>query len=364
VIETLILSARDAGIPVQRYLKLSGLPDLPWGEQDPHLPVPLAAGMDFLEIVARKEGTPLFGIQAATSLPIEAIRSLHLGLAGCANLKQVLERFMEQARLQSTVADYRLEYQEDAVWLRHRGGFPRSDALQSELYTLAGMVEVVRLVAGPQWTPVEVEFTAKASQHVRKSEFFGAEKVFFQQSSRGIVLPRSMLAMQNPMPPAWLEQDWMMRPLPGKGLASQLQAIVPAYLSNSLFGEELIARLAGMSFRSMQRQLAKEGESYSGIVTCIRQQMAEQLLAVSSERLTDIARQLGYSNLPNFSRAFRRWTGVTPGEYRRLRLQGCKVSIVREHTKCPLTTRGIDSSRVVCLSPSSIGSLRQNFHLT
>lgn len=329
VIETLILSARDSSIPVQKYLNLSGLPDLPWGEQDPLLPIPLAAGMDFLEIVARREGSPLFGIQAATRLPINAIRSLHLGLAECANLKQVLESFVEQACLQSTAADYRLEYQDDVVWFRHRGCFPRSDALQSDLYTLAGMVEVVRLVAGPQWAPKEIELTAKVSRHVIQSEFLGAEKVVFEQPSRGIVLPRSMLAMQKPALPAWLESDAMMtQPLPDKGVANQLQGILPAYLSSASFGKDLIVRLTGMSFRSMQRRLAREGETYSGIVTRIRQQLAEQLLADPGQRLTDVARQLGYSNLSNFTRAFRRWTGITPGEYRRLFLQGNNVSIM------------------------------------
>ena len=82
-----------------------------------------------------------------------------------------------------------------------------------------------------------------------------------------------------------------------------------------------------MSFRTLQRQLAREGASYSRIVTRVRQQMAQQLLEQSDQKLEDIARQLGYSNLPNFTRAFRRWTGITPGEYRRLHRAGRPVSV-------------------------------------
>jgi len=319
IVETVVLSARDAGINVKKYLEPTGLPDLSWGEENPHQALPLASAMDFLELVARAEGFPLFGIHAATRLPLTAIRSLHLDLMDCANLHQVLLRFMERARFQSTAADYRLEYEGERAWLIHRGLFPRSDALQSDLYTLAGMVEAVRLVAGPQWTPLEIRLSARPSRYVVQSRYFSCDTIRFNQACRGIALPRQLLAREKPPRSPELKQMLgLPDPLPRSELIDQLQAVLPAYLSTSQLNEKMVARITGMSFRTLQRRLAREGTSYSKIVTEVRQRMAEQLLRENSMKLVEIARQLGYSNLPNFTRAFRRWSGITPSEYRQL----------------------------------------------
>jgi AraC-like DNA-binding protein len=328
IIETAVLGARNAGINVKRYLELAGLPDLAWGEENPHQALPLVTAMDFLELVARMEGFPLFGIHAALQRPLAAIRSLHLDLVDCANLHQVLSRFMERARRQGTTADYHLEYENEQVWLLHRPSLPRANALQADLYILAGMIEAVRLVAGPQWRPPKILLSARFSRHVAQSEYFGCDTIRFDQACRGIALPRQLLALENPpQPPQAKQTPDLPDPFPRSGLADRLQAIIPAYLANSQLNETTLTRITGMSFRSLQRRLAREGKSYSRIVTNARQQMAEQLLRENSKKLAEIARQLGYSNLPNFTRAFRRWSGITPSEYRQLHLAGHRVSI-------------------------------------
>lgn len=200
IIDTFILSARELGIPFEKPLALAGLPDLPWGEEDPEQFLPLSASMDFLEIVARREGFPLYGIHAAIHQPLAAIRSLRLDMRNCANLQQVLLQFIARARQQSTAADYRLEVEGDLAWVRQRGHFPRADALQPDLYTIAGMIEAVRLVAGPDWTPLEIEITAKPSLHVLRSEYLGTDRIHFDRSCRGIALPRELLALKRPAP--------------------------------------------------------------------------------------------------------------------------------------------------------------------
>jgi AraC-like DNA-binding protein len=327
IIDTIILSARELGVPVEKSLAMTGLPDLPWGEEDPEQLLPLSAAMDFLEIVARREGFPLYGIHAATHLPLAAIRSLHLDMRHCANLQQVLLQFIARARVQGTTADYRLEIEGDRVWFRHRGHFPRSDALQSDLYTLGGMIEAVRLVAGPDWTPLEIEVTAKPSVHVLKSDYLGTDHIRFAASCRGIALPRELLAMKRPN---WLIRESELPPsLTIDTLHARLEAVIPAYLCTGQLNEALIVRITGISFRTLKRQLAREGESYSRIVTRVRQRMAQQLLEQSGTKLREIAWQLGYSDLPNFMRAFRRWTGITPGEYRHLHQAGMPVTVTR-----------------------------------
>jgi AraC-like DNA-binding protein len=80
---------------------------------------------------------------------------------------------------------------------------------------------------------------------------------------------------------------------------------------------EEVARLVHMSTRTLKRKLAALGTSYTAILDETRRQRALLLLEDRGLPLAEIAGRLGYTELPNFTRAFRKWTGTTPAAYRR-----------------------------------------------
>ena len=71
-----------------------------------------------------------------------------------------------------------------------------------------------------------------------------------------------------------------------------------------------------MSPRTLKRRLAEHGTTFSALRDDVRQQRAMLLLDNRGLTISDIAARLGYSELPNFTRAFRKWMGVTPQAYR------------------------------------------------
>ena len=71
------------------------------------------------------------------------------------------------------------------------------------------------------------------------------------------------------------------------------------------------AQLAGMSPRTLQRRLAEEGLTYRQLLDQVRFLLALTMAEGSDASIGEIARLLGYSATPHFSRAFRRWTGTT-----------------------------------------------------
>ena len=79
--------------------------------------------------------------------------------------------------------------------------------------------------------------------------------------------------------------------------------------------EDMAGKL-NMSPRSLRRKLDAETTSYRGLVEEIRQQLATQLLASTDMKLEEISAQLGYADTASFTRAFRRWFKVSPGQYR------------------------------------------------
>lgn len=73
-----------------------------------------------------------------------------------------------------------------------------------------------------------------------------------------------------------------------------------------------------MSPRAVQRLLAEEGQTYRGMVDRVRLSKAEAMLRETQTSVTEIALALGYSEPANFSRAFQRWTGISPRAFRSL----------------------------------------------
>ena len=80
---------------------------------------------------------------------------------------------------------------------------------------------------------------------------------------------------------------------------------------------EEVARALHVSTRTLKRRLAAQGFTFSALIDRERRDRALELLRCTELTLEEIAHRLDYSTVPNFARAFRRWTGETPAQYRR-----------------------------------------------
>jgi AraC-like DNA-binding protein len=80
--------------------------------------------------------------------------------------------------------------------------------------------------------------------------------------------------------------------------------------------DDLATELASSS-RSLQRRLQALGTTYGDLLRETRHEMALDLLRNSTRNLQQIASEVGYDEVSSFSRAFRSWQGVSPGEWRK-----------------------------------------------
>ncbi len=120
----------------------------------------------------------------------------------------------------------------------------------------------------------------------------------------------------------------MGRPLlPARGSETRdfdrrVRQIVAAMLVD---GSPRVHRVAGSvrtSARTLQRRLQGAGLTYAGVVQQVRFEVASQMLRDPARKIGDVARTLGYSDPSHFTRAFQRWTGLTPRDFRRRQLAG------------------------------------------
>ncbi|MDY0066141.1 MAG: helix-turn-helix transcriptional regulator, partial [Steroidobacteraceae bacterium] len=113
--------------------------------------------------------------------------------------------------------------------------------------------------------------------------------------------------------------DRMTALTPGALLVDTVRTIFNRALSRgvSLPSTERVAMLCNMSSATLRRHLAEQGASIRKIREECLQRSAFQLLRHSDSPLADIASRLGFSDVPSFHRAFRRWTRTSPSAYRR-----------------------------------------------
>jgi AraC-like DNA-binding protein len=80
---------------------------------------------------------------------------------------------------------------------------------------------------------------------------------------------------------------------------------------------ERVAATVGISVRTLQRRLHRFGTSYADVARSVRCDAALEMLKNGQRTIGQIARTLGYADHPHFTRAFQRWMGVSPREFRR-----------------------------------------------
>jgi AraC-like DNA-binding protein len=101
--------------------------------------------------------------------------------------------------------------------------------------------------------------------------------------------------------------------------AVQVRALLAARIGSDQPDVGRVARQLHISPRTLQRRLAAEGASFKELVDGVRREAAERLIADGSLSVSEVAYLLGFSEPSAFHRAFKRWVGVSPSDYRRAR---------------------------------------------
>jgi AraC-like DNA-binding protein len=96
----------------------------------------------------------------------------------------------------------------------------------------------------------------------------------------------------------------------------KLRKIILQLLSNGHPSLVQAAEILEISPRTLQRKMAKENMSYKQLVEDIRYHEACRLLINSKKNICDISTLLGYADAGSFTRAFSRWYGSGPKQYR------------------------------------------------
>jgi AraC-like DNA-binding protein len=301
-----------AGTRIEPLLEDCGIrADIP--ALDPDALVPEYAIWDLVETCARVAGDGLFGWRIGLDTPIEAIGAFGRSVGSAGTLRGALRLFLEAVGEHSSHARFSVVPAGERVWFcRHGIDGIDVGSWQVEQYVLGLMVRLVRLATGRAWSPHDVLLKQTSLRGRALPPALAAARVRLGSRVSAIGLPRT--ALDAPLGAAPL-RGTSLEPIDTDFLGSLRLAVEPM-LGTEAAGLERAARYAGVTPRTVQRWLEREGRSFSTVLEEVRRAAASRLLATTDLPLLAVAERLGYSDAANFTRAFRRWTGTTPGRWR------------------------------------------------
>lgn len=105
-----------------------------------------------------------------------------------------------------------------------------------------------------------------------------------------------------------------------RSLGARVSSLILVQLERGKVGVETVAGQLNMSRYTLHKKLRQEGVTFASLLEQVRRERALTYMRDKTKPLVEIAEQLGFSELSAFSRAFKRWMGTSPAEYRSVRL--------------------------------------------
>lgn len=99
-------------------------------------------------------------------------------------------------------------------------------------------------------------------------------------------------------------------------ITERIRRLLRSHLRGEMPSLDEVSRVLGMTPQTLRRRMQEEGQGFQSLKDDLRRDAAIEYLARPDMTLLDIADQLGFSEASTFHRAFKKWTGVAPGEYR------------------------------------------------
>lgn len=173
---------------------------------------------------------------------------------------------------------------------------------------------------------VRVEFRHQPFGSLEAYADFFKVPVHFQQAHNRLVFRRDALDLPTQKRDTYLlgyiqknldllQDHWQLHRNSSK--ISQLYDAIARNAETSEYSAEALAQQLNVSLRALQRQARDRGFTVSQLLENAREAKAKQLLTDPKLTIEAISAQLGYSDDRAFRRAFKRWTGQTPAEFRR-----------------------------------------------
>ena len=321
-------------LPIAKALRLQGVDPMELLEEaeidpahvinaDRRIPVPKMQKL--WRSAVQVTGDEAFGLHAAEQLQPATLQGLGLALLASDTLYDALKRLVRFSQVLSS--GLRVELEEEGeyvnlVYLFDASEFGDDFVWQVFDFSMNLVLVMCRMTLGEYVAPLRIETVRPAPTDPDLFESQVGCKVKFDAERSAITFVRAdiidQLVTANPELARVNDEqvETYLASFMEVSTSREVVGKIVEHLPDGPPNQGQIAEALHVSNRTLQRKLKDEGTSFIDLLQDTRLQLAQKYLAQPQRSIVEIAYLLGFSEPSTFSRAFKRWTGQAPADYR------------------------------------------------
>lgn len=276
--------------------------------------------------VERVAKTPAIGLQTGKDFDFDFLPHLKTYLMSAPTLREVFKSFTLFGKLISPILNLIIEESElgTMLILRPDADLSFEDERHYSEMVFSTLHSLVKKLLKEDVSLISVSFRHNQSHLLSVYENFFNSSIYLNKAENFIIFDKDIV--DKPLPGSFpeihlqsrkiLEQQIADSPLQ-KGLVKRITRVITRQKGLLNQPVETVAHSLHMSARTLQRRLTEEGTSFVELKDKIKFKLAAAALKSSNQTIEEISEELGFSDRRSFSRAFNRWSGMTPTFYRK-----------------------------------------------
>jgi AraC-like DNA-binding protein len=321
-------------LPIAKALRLEGVDPMELLEQadiDPAAVInadrriPVKKMRRLWELAGEATGRETFGLLAAEQLQPATLQGLGLAVLASDSIYDALKRLVRFARVFSTGVVLELSERDDLVDLElfsdddYAGDGPHWLAYD---FGLGLIVTLCRITLGEYFSPIGIECRRPAPADPDRFAYLLGAKIEFGARRNRLTFVKSDIEVPLLSANAELarvndeQTETYLASFLAVSAAREVVSRIIERLPDGPPSQKQIAAAMNVSNRTLQRRLRDEGTSFIDLLQDARLALAKKYLSQPQRSIVEIAYLLGFSEPSTFSRAFKRWTGKAPAEFR------------------------------------------------
>ncbi len=288
--------------------------------------IPTANMIKVWQQAVTKSQDPYIALRVAKFCQPSALSALGMAMAASRHVYDALHRAARYSQMINDSSHCAIEENDTTAAFTVIARAPLIAPDPANIYGLESMFSslfnVLQTIAGPSLHAQAVHFQHAFSGDKKPYEDFFDCPVYFSSHCSKLAFDKKGIFKEQPFANSTLTctlDEWIERHLE-EFKEDLLSTRVKKYiLKNLAYGEinqVYVAKEMALSPRMMQRKLSAEGTNFTELLDDSRHKLAIKLISHNRLAISEVTYILGFSDQSNFSRAFRRWTGTSPQQFR------------------------------------------------
>jgi AraC-like DNA-binding protein len=329
VLAQMFLYLKSKTIDADEFLRSIGVE--PNSVKSPDSRIPIEKYLFIQESAAEYTHDPCFGLHMGEYAEAGSWSILGYLMMNCTTLGEAMEKSGRYSRIIGNLIEATAHLRFTKLKLVFNTP-PHAPKMSRHCFesTFSSLVRMVRTLTGKHLNPSEVTFIYPKPESTSEYERVFCCPVFFGHKENSMTVELSLgktpILMANPELLAYFEQfaqDFIITIDRQKEFTKAFIKIILAHLDDESLTLQKVAHEMALSVRTLQKRLEDEGVVFSYLLKDIREKLAKKYLR-EDYTVEQITYLLGFSEPSVFRKAFKKWCGVTPREYR----EGCMTTVI------------------------------------